>query len=67
MTRHALDTRLWRARKSLREALKEHAHEYQRISKEYPQMRTLIISAYLHPVESSLTIFLRRIWTLREN
>src|SRR2546430_6400077 len=31
MTRHALDTRLWRARKSLREALKEHAHEYQRI------------------------------------
>jgi RNA polymerase sigma factor (sigma-70 family) len=31
MTRHALDTRLWRARKSLREALKEHAHEYERI------------------------------------
>ena len=31
MTRHALDTRLWRARKTLREALKEHAHEYERI------------------------------------
>ncbi len=31
LTRHAVDTRLWRARKSLREALKEHAHEYERI------------------------------------
>src|SRR5437588_2127428 len=31
VTRHAVDTRLWRARKSLREALKEHAHEYERI------------------------------------
>ncbi len=31
MTRHALNTRLWRARKSLREALKEHAYEYERI------------------------------------
>lgn len=29
LTRHAVDTRLWRARKSLREALKE--HEYERI------------------------------------
>lgn len=31
LTRHAVDTRLWRARKSLREVLKEHAHEYERI------------------------------------
>ena len=31
LTRHAVDTRLWRARKSLREALKEHAHEYERL------------------------------------
>lgn len=31
LTRHAVDTRLWRARKSLREALKEHTHEYERI------------------------------------
>jgi RNA polymerase sigma-70 factor, ECF subfamily len=31
LTRHAIDTRLWRARKSLREALKERAHEYERI------------------------------------
>jgi RNA polymerase sigma factor (sigma-70 family) len=31
LTRHAVDTRLWRARKSLREALKEHLHEYERI------------------------------------
>ncbi len=31
LTRHAVDTRLWRARKSLREALKEHAYEYERI------------------------------------
>jgi len=31
LTRHAVDTRLWRARKSLREALKEHVHEYERI------------------------------------
>ncbi len=31
LTRHAVDTRLWRARTSLREALKEHAHEYERI------------------------------------
>lgn len=30
-TRHAIDTRLWRARKILREVLKEHAHEYERI------------------------------------
>ena len=30
LTRHAVDTRLWRARKSLREAL-EHAHEYERV------------------------------------
>jgi RNA polymerase sigma factor (sigma-70 family) len=30
LTRHAVDTRLWRARKSLREALKEHVHEYER-------------------------------------
>ncbi|MDQ6662434.1 MAG: sigma-70 family RNA polymerase sigma factor [Chloroflexota bacterium] len=31
LTRPAVDTRLWRARKSLREVLKEHAHEYERI------------------------------------
>jgi len=31
LTRHALDTRLWRARKSLREVLREHAYEYERI------------------------------------
>jgi len=31
LTRHAVDTRLWRARKSLREALKEHSYEYERI------------------------------------
>jgi len=31
LSRHAVDTRLWRARKSLREALKEHSHEYERI------------------------------------
>ncbi len=31
LTRHAIDTRLWRARKSLREALKEHSYEYERI------------------------------------
>ena len=31
LTRHAVDTRLWRARKSLRVVLKEHAHEYERI------------------------------------
>ena len=31
LTRHAVDTRLWRARKSLREALKENIHEYERI------------------------------------
>jgi RNA polymerase sigma-70 factor (ECF subfamily) len=31
LTRHAVDTRLWRARKNLREALKEHEHEYERI------------------------------------
>jgi RNA polymerase sigma-70 factor (ECF subfamily) len=31
LTRHAVDTRLWRARKSLRNALEEHVHEYERI------------------------------------
>lgn len=31
LTRHAIDTRLWRARKSLREVLKERAYEYERI------------------------------------
>src|SRR5438105_10845896 len=31
LTRHAVDTRLWRARKSLREALKEHSHEYEQV------------------------------------
>ncbi|HLX41225.1 MAG TPA: sigma-70 family RNA polymerase sigma factor [Ktedonobacteraceae bacterium] len=31
LTRHAVDTRLWRARKSLRETLKEHLYEYERI------------------------------------
>jgi len=31
LTRHAVDTRLWRARKNLREALKEYSHEYERI------------------------------------
>jgi RNA polymerase sigma factor (sigma-70 family) len=31
LTRHAVDTRLWRARKSLREVLKEHAYDYERI------------------------------------
>jgi RNA polymerase sigma factor (sigma-70 family) len=31
LTRHAVDTRLWRARKNLREALRERAHEYERI------------------------------------
>lgn len=29
LTRHAVDTRLWRARKSLREALKVYAHDYE--------------------------------------
>jgi RNA polymerase sigma-70 factor (ECF subfamily) len=33
LTRHAVDTRLWRARKSLKETLKEHAHEYERVRK----------------------------------
>ncbi len=31
LTRHAVDTRLWRARKSLREALKEHMYEHERV------------------------------------
>ena len=31
LTRHAVDTRLWRARKNLRDALKEHSYEYERI------------------------------------
>jgi RNA polymerase sigma-70 factor (ECF subfamily) len=31
LTRHAVDTRLWRARKSLRDALEERVHEYERI------------------------------------
>ena len=31
LTRHAVDTRLWRARKSLRDALEEYVHEYERI------------------------------------
>jgi RNA polymerase sigma factor (sigma-70 family) len=31
LTRHAVDTRLWRARKSLGKALREHAHDYERI------------------------------------
>lgn len=31
LTRHAVDTRLWRARKNLRDALEEHVHEYERI------------------------------------
>ncbi len=31
LTRHAVDTRLWRARKSLRDALEEHLYEYERI------------------------------------
>jgi len=31
LTRHAVDTRLWRARKSLRDALEEHVHAYERI------------------------------------
>ena len=31
LTRHAVDTRLWRARKSLRETLKEHSHEYEQV------------------------------------
>jgi len=31
LTRHAVDTRLWRARKSLREALKEREHEYEQL------------------------------------
>ena len=31
LTRHAVDTRLWRARKSLRDALEEYIHAYERI------------------------------------
>ncbi|HLX55448.1 MAG TPA: sigma-70 family RNA polymerase sigma factor [Ktedonobacteraceae bacterium] len=31
LTRHAVDTRLWRARTRLREVLKEHANEYERV------------------------------------
>jgi RNA polymerase sigma factor (sigma-70 family) len=31
LTRHAVDTRLWRARKSLRDALEVHVNEYERI------------------------------------
>ena len=31
LTRHAVDTRLWRARKSLRDVLEEHVHAYERI------------------------------------
>lgn len=31
LSRHAIDTRLWRARKSLGKALREHSHEYERI------------------------------------
>lgn len=31
LTRHAVDTRLWRARRSLRDALEEYVHEYERI------------------------------------
>jgi RNA polymerase sigma factor (sigma-70 family) len=31
LTRHAVDTRLWRARKKLLEALTERASEYERI------------------------------------
>lgn len=33
LTRHAVDTRLWRARKSLREVLKEHTYDYERVRK----------------------------------
>ena len=33
LTRNAVDTRLWRARKSLKETLKEHAHEYKQVRK----------------------------------
>jgi RNA polymerase sigma factor (sigma-70 family) len=31
LTRHAVDTRLWRARKSLRDTLKEHSYEYEQV------------------------------------